>query len=217
MTYVISDIHGEYKKLINMLEQIEFNDSDTLYVLGDAIDRGPEPIRCLQYIMNHSNMKMLIGNHEDMMVKSVDENMNDYFYCWMSNGGDKTLRQFKKLTPLKQLEMIDYIKALPTYFVLDKHVMVHAGVDVGVPLKDIKQFVSDQDTETLIWLRPEFSKMKIDGYTIIFGHTPTYYMERIHPMKIWHSQGKIGIDCGSCFDGGQLGCLRLDDMREFYC
>lgn len=43
MTYVASDIHGEYKKYIQMLNKINFSDSDILYVLGDVIDRGSEP------------------------------------------------------------------------------------------------------------------------------------------------------------------------------
>lgn len=37
--YCISDIHGEYEKFIKMLELIELSDSDTLYVIGDVLDR----------------------------------------------------------------------------------------------------------------------------------------------------------------------------------
>ena len=33
-TYVISDIHGEYDMLMDLLEKISLQDSDTLYVLG---------------------------------------------------------------------------------------------------------------------------------------------------------------------------------------
>ncbi len=40
-TYVISDIHGEYELFIKLLEKIRFTSADTLYVLGDVIDRGP--------------------------------------------------------------------------------------------------------------------------------------------------------------------------------
>lgn len=44
MTYVISDIHGCYEKYRTMLEAIEFTEDDTLYVLGDVLDRGSTPI-----------------------------------------------------------------------------------------------------------------------------------------------------------------------------
>lgn len=38
MTYVMSDIHGEYKKYLQMLELIRFSDEDELFVLGDVVD-----------------------------------------------------------------------------------------------------------------------------------------------------------------------------------
>lgn len=34
MNYVISDIHGYYNQFIELLELIQLNDDDTLYVLG---------------------------------------------------------------------------------------------------------------------------------------------------------------------------------------
>ena len=51
MTYTISDIHGEYDQFMTILEKIHFSDSDTLYVLGDVVDRGEHPIKVLQYMM----------------------------------------------------------------------------------------------------------------------------------------------------------------------
>ena len=43
----MSDIHGEYGKYIQMLNKIGFSDSDTLYIIGDVIDRGADGIRIL--------------------------------------------------------------------------------------------------------------------------------------------------------------------------
>ena len=39
-TYVMSDIHGNYKKYIQAMNTLNLQDSDTLYVLGDVVDRG---------------------------------------------------------------------------------------------------------------------------------------------------------------------------------
>ena len=47
MIYVMSDIHGEYDKYIKMLELINFSNADELYVLGDIVDRGKEPVKVL--------------------------------------------------------------------------------------------------------------------------------------------------------------------------
>ena len=40
-TYVISDIHGQYDMFMELLEKIPLKDSDTLYILGDVVDRVP--------------------------------------------------------------------------------------------------------------------------------------------------------------------------------
>ena len=45
---IISDIHGCFDEFMQMLDLINFSSADELYVLGDVIDRGPEPIKCLQ-------------------------------------------------------------------------------------------------------------------------------------------------------------------------
>lgn len=48
MRYIISDIHGCYDQYRALLKKIHFSDTDELYVLGDVVDRGPEPIKVLQ-------------------------------------------------------------------------------------------------------------------------------------------------------------------------
>ena len=47
MTYVMSDIHGQYEKYAQMLEKISFSDEDTLYILGDVLDRGDHSMKIL--------------------------------------------------------------------------------------------------------------------------------------------------------------------------
>ncbi len=36
----MSDLHGNYKAYKDMLEKIEFSNADTLFILGDILDRG---------------------------------------------------------------------------------------------------------------------------------------------------------------------------------
>ncbi len=63
MLYAMSDLHGEYQKYLAMLEKIKFNQEDTLYLLGDLVDRGPEPVKILQDIMQRHNWYPLLGIH----------------------------------------------------------------------------------------------------------------------------------------------------------
>ena len=49
-TYVLSDIHGHLDYFEDILRQIEFSQKDVLYIIGDGIDRGPNPIGVLKRI-----------------------------------------------------------------------------------------------------------------------------------------------------------------------
>ena len=70
MIYVMSDIHGNRKKFDSILEQINLQANDTLYILGDIVDRGSDPIGILRQVMKMDNVKMLLGNHELMMMEA---------------------------------------------------------------------------------------------------------------------------------------------------
>lgn len=47
MIYAVSDIHGCYDKYKKLLKKINFGSDDTLYVLGDVIDRGPDGFKIM--------------------------------------------------------------------------------------------------------------------------------------------------------------------------
>ncbi len=61
MRYIIADIHGCYNEYINLLKKIKFTDKDTLYILGDVVDRGPEPIKILQDMMKRKMLFVLLA------------------------------------------------------------------------------------------------------------------------------------------------------------
>ena len=68
MYYVMSDLHGEYGKFRTMLNKIHFCDDDVLFVLGDVVDRGPEPVKLLLDLSMRPNVFPLMGNHELMAL-----------------------------------------------------------------------------------------------------------------------------------------------------
>ena len=71
MIYVMSDIHGNMRRFQSVMNQINLQPEDTLYVLGDVIDRYPDGVRILRKLMKLPNVKMLIGNHELMMLDTL--------------------------------------------------------------------------------------------------------------------------------------------------
>lgn len=71
MTCVMSDLHGQYDKYLQMLKKIGFGDGDTLYILGDVIGRGEGGIDILLDMMERKNVIPLIGNHESLALSSM--------------------------------------------------------------------------------------------------------------------------------------------------
>lgn len=219
MVYVLSDIHGEIVRWQAMLELIRFSDDDTLYVLGDVIDRNPHGIEILQDIMQRPNMHMILGNHESMMLDTFWSN-NDYDSrrLWKGNGGGSTYRKMLYGTSTEErLRILRFIQELPDHLEIEvngrQFYLVHGNVG--------------ETRYDRIWGRPEPPPKEppIPGKTVIVGHTCTYFMN-LHaegydedvPFEIFYAPGLIDIDCGCGNDTDQrrLACLRLDDMKEFY-
>ena len=131
MHYVMSDLHGCYQEYREALEKINFNEQDTLYVLGDVVDRGPEPIKLLQDMMLRPNVLPVIGNHEYMAltvlkklcVEITEENAENYlsaedmtnYLNWSMDGGQSTIRQFQKLSAEERLDILDYLEEFALY------------------------------------------------------------------------------------------------------
>lgn len=69
MTYVLSDIHGNLQRFKSIMAQINLQTNDTLYVLGDVIDRYAGGIKILRQIMRMPNAEMLIGMSKIVLWK----------------------------------------------------------------------------------------------------------------------------------------------------
>ena len=94
MVYCMSDIHGDLEKFHSMLQLIRFSAKDTLFVIGDIIDRGPDGIEIIEEIMNSGNIIMLLGNHEKMCLDTLGSNpIAGSRGLWRNNGGSATYHQ----------------------------------------------------------------------------------------------------------------------------
>ena len=76
--------------------------------------------------------------------------------------------------------------------------------------------ISEYALYELVWARPDYDTPYFDDINTVSGHTPTPIILGCDtPGKIFKKNNFVVIDCGAAM-GGQLGCLRLDDMAEFY-
>lgn len=68
MNYVTSDIYGCRREFEALLKKIKFSSQDTLYIIGDMIDRGPDSMGVLKIMASNSNIYPVAGNHEFIMM-----------------------------------------------------------------------------------------------------------------------------------------------------
>lgn len=209
MTYAISDIHGNYTAYKEMLRLIDFSAADTLYVIGDVIDRGSDGIEILQDIMVRSNIHFLLGNHEDMMLTALTTQGLSAMELWrLGNGGEITHARFLKLDEGVQTAILEFLSTSP----------LQAYIDIGGISYHLVHGMPAPVRKNLLWGRIHPSQQFSDDRVIISGHTPTAKYQSGTPYRMWFGKYGIIIDCGCVFPpAGRLGCLRLDDWEEFYC
>jgi serine/threonine protein phosphatase 1 len=213
MTYCCADIHGDYIRYTEMLNEINFSSGDTLYILGDVLDRaGNGGIDLLQDIMGRENVKLILGNHEEVALKGMiflmGENIEiaydiddfpNYVQVmldeWINLGGASAIYAFCALPRSEQNRVVWYLSKCP------------ARVEISVNGSDF----------TLQHDEPYYNcaGCRYDSICVT-GHTPTRFFDDCPtPDKIWRDGNHWHIDCG-CGYGGQLGCVCLDTGEEFY-
>lgn len=211
-----------------MLEVIEFKNTDYMYIIGDVVDRGPESVRLLRFVMEQANMQLIMGNHDQTMLWAATGNtspwpMEELIGLWTAHGGRETYDQFLALKEAEKKEIVDFLESIPYYIILDESLLVHAAINPeGYEDDDIETMMKAQTHMDLLWEKDRFltQPLNLKKHTMIFGHTFTLMIRQIcnQPMDsvdIWKDQCRIGIDCGYLY-GGRLAVLRLDDMKEFY-
>ena len=180
-TYVTSDAHGHVRALDRALELAAPGSEDTVFVLGDMVDRGPDPVGVIRLVRSLPGAQVLMGNHERMMLDVLAETGGFDDFIWGLNGGATTARGFDRLPPEELGELVDWIAHLPLFAVVETDerpwILVHAGIDAleargylataGVAVSDeegaaaataddLRAMMASQDPETLLWTRAEF-------------------------------------------------------------
>lgn len=195
-TYVFSDVHGHHRTLERLLERVSPAEEDEVWVLGDMVDRGPDPISVIRTCRALADGHVLMGNHEAMMMDFV-ANPHDPLatFQWEINGGGTTRAGLEAMSEHDRIDCIEWIEGLE----LGRHVkvgdqeflLVHAGLRplnfsarsrwTDVTMDALLRY---QNPEDLLWIRNEFWGQPtgfVDergvGPIVIAGHTPVPYVQ----------------------------------------
>lgn len=226
MTYVMSDIHGCFREFKKMLSLIEFRQDDTLFVLGDLVDGGPDSMPLLLDIMMRTNVFCLLGNHDYMALKclskltvdpsALDEEDLADFKAWMDKGGAPTLAAFRELDAEEQEMVLDFLNELELYETVEveekKYVLVHSGFLHFAPDRAFDDYLPEE----LIESREDYSAQYFERIYTVAGHVPTMHLRKDKKPSVFKDGTNIFVDCGASHEEGRLGCLCLDTGEEFY-
>lgn len=212
----ISDIHGCYKTFREILEEkVQFTKTDTLYLLGDYIDRGPDSKAVIDYILQLQNdgyaVNCLRGNHEQMLLDAFKSEYDSYLF--LKNGGKQTLESYNctKIEALQNHQHMDFFKNLKYFIELDDYYLVHAGFN----FRKKNPFL---DTDGMLWSRNWYRRIDsslLNGKVIVHGHTPQTIRNikaMAHNMSI---NQYMNIDAG-CYYHKKMCALDLTNQKLYF-
>ncbi len=243
--YAVSDLHGQYEVFLKGLEEIGFCDKDELYVIGDAIDRGPDGIQLLMHIKEHKNMNLILGNHEVMMLGSVAPDGGkgckgeDAVLWLLYNGGVVTYDRYEQLSQTDRESLLMWLNGCCVIKTLEidgrKICLTHSYYR-----EDLENVVYSEADRDVVWDVVWTSMFRKDDpdtygpdiykdydYDFITGHVPVQKVrarydnsEEFNELKMYRRGNLVNIDGGCAM--GQMSAinngaifLRLDDMKDF--
>lgn len=232
-TLCFSDIHGNRALFDALIGKI--GPDDTVFFLGDAIDRGPDGWVIFKQIMDDPRITFICGNHEDMMIDALrtfpEIRWSRDMEVWSWNGNEPTLEGIRNDDPDIVKNYLLRARNLPIFQTYtnpngNKFWLSHAGCDYT-------EHINELTREKLIWDRSHFlTNMwyhdNPENLYIVHGHTPipilleemSMYCDdiprdgEVEPGAYYYADGhKIDIDCGAHFTDCTV-LLNLDTFDE---
>ncbi len=206
--FVVGDIHGAHKALLQCFERSNFDPKkDLLISLGDLCDGWPEVSKVLDELLRIKHLKVVLGNHDAWTLRWMQTGWKGHE--WTSQGGLATLESYQHDREGVPKSHLVLLRDAALFIELDNKLFVHGGLDPD-------QGIDQQDPELLLWDRdllynavrvskkdPEYRYGKWND--IFVGHTTTQIyntFKPIHACNVW------AMDTG----GGWSGKLTVMDI-----
>ena len=207
--WVIGDVHGHADALENLITELDPNPGDRIVLMGDLIDRGPDSRMVIRIAKERADTFVIRGNHEDWALNGIEDHGGKTWapsLDWMMAGGKQCLDSYSnsegELNSDDWSQDLKWMMTMPHCLVLDRWVLVHAGLEPGIPL-------DEQKPRQVMWIRDEFhsSTVPVDPRrAVVFGHSITHVIlgeeiGEISTSKTNLEDGRplwFGIETGAC-------------------
>lgn len=231
-TYAFSDVHGIYDLWAQIRDYCD--ETDTIYFLGDACDRGEDGIAIIEELLKDKRVVYLKGNHEDMLTICVPEFIEGHFGnrpWWAMNGGQWTWETLQKASEDYLQYLVRRLEGLPRSIWYEspkghKVFLSHAGTDLKYTEREL---VMMGRKDPYIWDRKHFFAEHPQGMEDVYqvhGHTPVQHLRKqyqfykpetkvITEVFEYCDGHKFDIDMGS-FASGRSALIDLDTFEVIY-
>jgi len=224
-TFAIGDIHGGLKALIQVLNQLEITEKDTLIFMGDYVDGWSESAQVIDFLINLSekiNCIFIKGNH-DVWCENWLKDQTDVNPTWYLHGGKETIDSYEGFTIDEKNEHLNFFENLKMYHLdTENRLFLHAGF-TSMHGVERETYPHKFCTDRTLWEMALAMDLKIEKNSsnypkrlqhyneIYIGHTPTTnYGETtpMHAINIWN------VDTGAAFKG-KVTALNINTKAYF--
>jgi len=228
--YAIGDVHGRLDLLDGLLAQIADDHraradgaKPLLILLGDLIDRGPDSRGVVERVLSGPlpgfQTLTLCGNHEEALLRLLDEAEPGLLERWLHFGGDACVTSYGddpvRLSAMAEPDAIarlrelvpaahqEFLRSLADTFRFGDYLFVHAGIRPGIPLQR-------QQPADLRWIREPFlSDPRDHGLVVVHGHTISDEPDvRLNRIGIDTGSYRQGVLTSLVIDGNELSWLQ---------
>lgn len=207
---IISDVHGEYKKLELLFKRVNLKDRKIIFV-GDIINRGPNSKTVIDNLIlkgKEYDIEILLGNHEISLLSFIE---NKDFFHFILLGGVATIKSYIQEPIIGDVHKL-FLKYFPEshYRLIKSAKLFYEDEDLVISHMGLSTFdVKDRSLQNMVLNSHERlfdAKININK-TIIFGH----YTQ--HNFKPFIKDNKICLDTGAGYKNGKLSLLLYPEMK----
>ncbi|MGI4870713.1 MAG: metallophosphoesterase [Janthinobacterium lividum] len=212
--FAATDLHGCLRTFHHLVEnRLHLRPTDTLYLLGDYINKGPDSAGMLDYLMQLQaagyQVHCLRGNHEQELLDTIHGTPNAN-HMWKAEAERQmVLASFGVAEPADiSARYVNWLSALPLQVELPDFVLVHAGFNFALPPAEMRQ-----DAQSMLYAK-EFASdpSRLAGKRLLHGHVPTPVAEL--QAQVAAKAGAICLDAGGVYAHNpelrHLAALNLD-------
>jgi serine/threonine protein phosphatase 1 len=205
-TFVIGDIHGSYRALLQCFENSGFNyQKDTLICLGDVADGWPETRQAIDELLQIENIIYILGNHDFWALNWMETGYaND---SWLMQGGQATIDSYEGKVPASHIQLL---KSAMPYHIHHNKLFVHAGIDPRRPIEKqgIQTFLWDRSLAQLAKEKHNNSHRLTSYDSVFIGHTPIHEDKPRQYCEVWM------MDTGAGWSG-RLSMMNIETQECF--